>query len=127
MTTSILDGFSPEEIERITSAGTAVTLPAGWSPIWEKTPADKAYLLLDGEVSIRRGGEQVATLGPGQIMGESAILNHSLRSATIVSLTPLKLIHYTSDQVERLIADLPTFGDALRATAEARLGTPAAE
>ncbi len=31
-------------------------LPADWSLIWEKTPADKAYLIVDGEVSVRKDG-----------------------------------------------------------------------
>ena len=30
------------------AAGRALTLPQGWSPIAESTPADKAYLITDG-------------------------------------------------------------------------------
>lgn len=114
MTGSIFDGLSSGEVERITSAGTATTLPAGWSPISEQTPADKAYILLEGEVSVRRGGEEIARLGAGDVMGEAAIVNHSLRSASLVALTPLRLIHYTNDQVERLAREVPAFGEALR-------------
>ena len=55
----------------IKNAGTFVTLPADWSPIWEKTPADKAYILLSGEVSVRRDGKEIARLGPGEIFGEA--------------------------------------------------------
>ena len=114
MTGSIFDGLSSGEVERITSAGTATTLPAGWSPISEQTPADKAYILLEGEVSVRRGGEEIARLGAGDVMGEAAIVNHSLRSASLVALTPLRLIHYTNDQDERLAREVPAFGEALR-------------
>ena len=70
----IFDGFTDDEVDRIKNAGTFVTLPADWSPIWEKTPADKAYILLSGEVSVRRGGEEIARLGPGDIIGEAAIV-----------------------------------------------------
>ena len=77
---------TPEEIARISASGTRVTLPKGWAPISEKTGADKAYVILNGTVSVRSRGAEVAQLGPGEIVGEAAILNHSLRTATIVAL-----------------------------------------
>jgi CRP-like cAMP-binding protein len=113
MADTFFENFTPAEIARITSAGTHVTLPQGWSPIWERTGADKAYILLAGTVSVRRHGEEIAQLGPGDIMGEAAIVKHSLRTASIVALTPLELIHLTSDAVRRLSEELPSFRDAL--------------
>jgi CRP/FNR family cyclic AMP-dependent transcriptional regulator len=122
MAVSFFDAFTPQEVARISAAGTAVKVPEGWSPIWERTPADKAYVLLEGTVSVRRGGEEIARLGPGEIMGEAAIVNHSLRTASIVALTPLELIHFTDDTVRRLCDEIPGFQDALKAAADARLG-----
>ncbi len=65
-----------------------MTLPEGWSPIWERTPADKAYVILSGTVSVRHKGTEIAQLGEGDIMGEAALMNHSLRTASVVALTP---------------------------------------
>ena len=87
MTSSILDALDPADAQRVLAAGNALTLPQGWSPIAESTPADKAYLITEGEVSVRKGGTEVATLGPGAVVGETAIVNKTLRSATIVALT----------------------------------------
>ena len=98
-----------------------MTLPQGWSPIAESTPADKAYLITEGEVSVRKGGTEVATLGPGAVVGETAIVNKTLRSATIVALTPLRVVHFTSERIQQLVEDIPAFGDALRAAAAERL------
>ena len=64
-------------------------------------------------MSVRRNGTEIAQLGAGQIIGEAAIVNHTLRSATIVALTPLEAIHYTSEQLEELVAEIPAFADAL--------------
>lgn len=122
MAVSFFDAFTPQEVARISAAGTHVTLPQNWSPIWEKTPADKAYILLNGTVSVRHGSEEIAQLGPGDIMGESAIVNHSLRNATIVALTPLELIHFTREAVDRLCEEMPGFRAALNQVAESRLG-----
>lgn len=122
MSSSIFDGLSPREVTRIRSAGTPLTLPQGWSPIAERTPADKAYILEEGEVSVRRSGREVAVLGPGQILGEAAILNHSLRTASVVALTPLRVLHLTGEALERLVEEVPTFGAAVRSATAGRQG-----
>ncbi|MBA3783638.1 MAG: cyclic nucleotide-binding domain-containing protein [Nocardioides sp.] len=122
MADSIFDGFTDKEVARIKAAGRAVKVPPGWSPIWEKTGADKAYILVSGEASVRRGGQEIAVLGPGEIMGEAGIINHSLRTASIVALTPLELIHFTSETVRELVDEIPAFGAKLREAADARLG-----
>ena len=118
----IFDGFSDDDVQKVISAGTFVTLPADWSPIWEKTPSDKAYILLSGEVSVRKDGKEIARLGPGEIIGEAGIVNHSLRNASVVSLTKLELIHFTREEVERLCSEVPAFKAALDRAAEERLG-----
>lgn len=120
MTSSIFDALTADEAARVRAAGTPLTLPAGWSPIGERTPADKAYILTAGEVSVRRSGTEIATLGAGQIIGEAAIVNHTLRSASIVALTPLEALHYTSEQLERLVAEIPAFATALATAAAER-------
>ena len=124
MTSSIFDALSPDEVARIRSAGTALTLPRGWSPISEQTPADKAYILEQGEVSVRRRGQEVATLGPGQIIGEAAILNRSLRTASVVAVTPLRVLHLTGEALERLVVEVPAFGEAVRSATAERQGQP---
>ena len=43
---TIFDQLDDREVDTIKNTGTHVTLPADWSPIWEKTPADKAYIIV---------------------------------------------------------------------------------
>ena len=45
-----LEDLSDEDLKTVIDKGRHVHLPANWSLIWEKTPADKAYLIVDGEV-----------------------------------------------------------------------------
>lgn len=122
---SFFSAFTPQEIAKISSAGTRVTLPEGWAPISEKTGADKAYIILSGTVSVRQHGKEVAQVGEGDIVGEAAILNHSLRTASIVALTPLELIHFTADQLNRLAVEMPKFGEQLDALAKERFAADA--
>jgi CRP/FNR family transcriptional regulator, cyclic AMP receptor protein len=113
--------FSPQEIAKISAVGTRVSLPEGWSPIWEDTPADKAYIILSGEVSVRRDGEEIARLTDGDIVGEAAILNRALRNASIVALSPLDLIHLSPEALLRLYVEMPAFQDALEKIAAERV------
>jgi CRP-like cAMP-binding protein len=114
--------LSDDEIKKLVDRGTQVHIPAHWGLIWEKTPADKAYIILDGEVSVRKGREEIARLGPGDTVGEAAIVRHRLRSASVVSVTDLEVLHYTSEAVEALIDEVPTFRAALEETTRERLG-----
>ena len=112
-TTSFFDFFTNAEIARIAASGTRITMPAMWAPISESTPADKAYIVLEGGLSVRRHGEEIARLGPGDIVGEMALLNNRLRSASIVTLTPVVALHFTDDAIRELVAEVPAFAHAL--------------
>ena len=50
-----LEDLSDDDLKTVIDKGRHVHLPANWSLIWEKTPADKAYLIVEGEVSVRKG------------------------------------------------------------------------
>jgi len=114
--------LSDKEVAKIASAGTYVTVPADWALMGEGTASDKAYLLISGEVSVRKDGKEVATLGPGDIFGEMGIINHKLRTATVVSMSRLEALHFTKDQVEELEQQIPAFRAALEASTTERSG-----
>lgn len=109
----LLAEASDAELRTIAAAGRLVTVPQGWSLIWERTPADKAYVVLSGEVDVRRDKQVVARLGAGDVVGEVAIVQHRLRTATVVAASPLEVLHFTREAVEQLYAGVPPFRAAL--------------
>ncbi len=118
----MFDDLTDAELQKIVESGTEVTVPEHWSLIWEKTPGDKAYIILDGEVVVRKGKTEIARLGPGDVVGESAIVNHKLRNASVVSTTPVRVLHFTREAVEELCSEIPTLKAALDAAAGERIG-----
>ncbi|MCW2785868.1 MAG: cyclic nucleotide-binding protein [Marmoricola sp.] len=116
-----LESLSDADLAIVVKSGRHLTVPAGWALIGEQTPADKAYLIVDGEVSVRRSGTEIARLGPGDVIGEIAIVHQQLRSATVVSLTALEVIHFTRESLEELLESVPAFAVALRGTSQDRL------
>ena len=113
--------FTPEEMHQVVQAARYLTVPANWALMVEQQPADKAYLILSGEVSVRRHGEEVARLGAGEVIGEMALVNHKLRSATVIAATPLEVLHFTEEIVDNLTEKIPHFRDALIGAVEERI------
>ena len=116
-----LSGLSRRDVKAMAEAGTLVTLPANWSLMSENTPADKAYVIVSGEVAIRQKGETVATVGAGGIIGEVGIMQHRLRTAGVVSLTELEVVHFTNADLARLVDESPRIEQALSATVQEHL------
>ncbi len=109
--------LNDRELKKVADAGRLVHLPSQWSLMAESTPADKAYVILAGEADVRVKGETVATVGPGDIIGEIGVLEKRLRTAAVVSTSELEVVHFTNEDLARLVEDIPAFGEALRATA----------
>lgn len=112
--------FSDDEIRLVTERATYLTVPEHWALMMEQTPADKAYLILSGEVSVRRHGEEVARVGAGELIGEMALVNHKLRSASVIADTPLEVLHFTDESVAELSEKIPHFRDALTGASQER-------
>ena len=104
-----------DQIHRIVEKGTYLTVPEGWSLMMEQTTGDKAYLILEGEVSVRRGKDEFSRLGPGAMIGEIAIVAHKLRTATVVSVTPLEVLHFTAEALQDSRTRSPRSGRRWRA------------
>lgn len=115
-----LESLTDEELAVVVRAGHHQKLPADWSLMWERTEADKAYLIVDGWVSVRQRGQEIARLGPGDVIGEVGLLEHRLRTATVLTLTEVEVIHFGKEVFEGLLDRVPAFADALRATAASR-------
>ncbi len=92
-----------------------MTLPASWSVIAERTPADSSYVLLSGEVLVRAAGRDVATLGAGSLFGETGLLGKQLRTATVTTLTRVRLLAIPYGELEQLLGAQPHLADALLA------------
>lgn len=112
--------LSDAEVARIAKTGTYVTVPADWGLMGEGTSADKAYLLISGEVSVRRDGQEIAQLGPGDIFGEMGIVSKKLRTASVVSLSRLECLHFSREQIQELEEAIPAFREALEASVAER-------
>ncbi|MCR4405033.1 MAG: cyclic nucleotide-binding domain-containing protein [Candidatus Acetothermia bacterium] len=65
------------------------------------------YLILDGQVEVRKGNQTLAKLGSGQFFGEMSLLDDQPRSADVVPMTKTKCLVLTRWDIKGLIKTYP--------------------
>ena len=78
------------------------TLPAGSVLTRQGEAGDEVFLLLDGVVSVEVDGTQLAEIGPGAVLGERAVLERGVRTATVTATTPLRVAVAEAASLDRL-------------------------
>lgn len=73
------------------------------------------------------GKEKVAELGPGEVIGEVALRQKKLRTATVSTLEAAELLHIERDDLDRQLRQIPALGKAIDATVSRHMGEPTAE
>ena len=73
----------------------------------EGMPGGQAFLIVDGEASVTLRGEELATVGAGEFVGEMALLDHSPRSATVTAVTPMRVLVMDPGSFWNLLGQAP--------------------
>ena len=82
---------------------------AGQTIFMEGDPGEYLYALMEGEVEIRKGEKVLATLGPGEIFGEMALLDNSPRSASAVAKSDCKIVRVGQARFLQMVTGTPFF------------------
>ena len=111
---------SPKELESIASITDQVDLPAGRTLCSEGEIGREAFVLIAGTVDVTVKGERVGSAGPGETVGEMALVNNTPRVATAVAATPVSAYVIVVNRFASLIEEIPVVGEAVRRAAEER-------
>lgn len=108
--------WSDSELRRLVRGAHHESRSTPWPLIHEQTPSDACYILLKGEVGVYVGRDRIATLGPGEVIGESAVRGGRLRSATVTTTGPAEVLRIERDDLARLLDELPALRAAIDET-----------
>jgi CRP/FNR family transcriptional regulator len=107
---SLFSELSRAELERISRVAIPRSFPAGVRVFHEGDHSDACYLVRSGDLRVTRehpDGRAIAlaTLGPGDIFGELAMLDGEARSASVETLTDSELLALPATDFRRLLAE----------------------
>lgn len=106
-------GLDVEALSEVASRAEVHTLPQGHVLITEGSESRLFYLLMHGQISIQVESIQpamevgIAKLGPGEVIGEGALLAKNARSATAVLLQECTVAAFDPDVVLGIMNERP--------------------
>lgn len=113
---------SKDDVNALVEAGSRFTLPAGWPLVQEGIPADACYVITEGTARIFHQREQIAEIGPGDLVGEMALLGGGQRRATVTSSSRIVGLRIENEKLGPVLQEHPAVAEAFRAVYDAHSG-----
>lgn len=108
-------GLSAAELDALFAIAERVTAKAGLNLIRAGDEADSFYMLVEGRLEVRVQDMAVATIAPGQLVGEMPLIQHDdVRRADVVAVSDAKLYRFTYASYRLLSDENPKLGRTLR-------------
>jgi CRP/FNR family transcriptional regulator len=104
----LLSDLEEEELQRIAQVAIPRSFPKGARVFHEGDTSDACYVIRSGEVRVTRehpDGRAIAlaTLGPGELVGELAMIDGGSRSASVEALTDVELLAVSAADMKSLL------------------------
>lgn len=117
-----LEDASAKEVALLAKLFDEVEYPQGSVLMREGEVGQQAFVIVEGSVSVTLRGKTLANLGPGQVVGEMALMDGEPRSATVTALEHVRTLCASRlDFVE--FAELPAGWRALARSMSGRIRT----
>jgi CRP-like cAMP-binding protein len=102
---SLFAGLAEADLRLVDACSCEVDIPAGTVFIKQGQVAREAFFVTQGEAVVSVDGRCVARIGPGEPVGEMALLDGVPRSATVTALTPMRVLVMDPGQFGELVRD----------------------
>lgn len=113
---SLLKALSDKELQSLMGIVNERTFAAGETLIRAGDKGALAmFIVLDGKVEVSRGGKTLSVLGPGQHIGEMALLGPQdlARSADVVAMEPTRVLQLASWDLFTYLDSNPALAKAI--------------
>ena len=104
---SVFAELDDESLGHIAALAAEVSVPAGKELVREGDYSYDMLAIEEGTAKVERGGEEIAELGPGDVIGEMGVLERDQRNATVTATSPMLLATLTSWDIRKLRKSAP--------------------
>jgi CRP-like cAMP-binding protein len=117
----LFEGLSKKQLSQVSSLMTLLELRSGKVLARQGEAGREFVILLEGEVEVVRDGKVIAVRGPGDYIGEIALLDHRPRTATVTAKTNVVVEVLNRVEFASLLANTPEISNQIMATMAQRL------
>jgi CRP/FNR family cyclic AMP-dependent transcriptional regulator len=108
--------------EAIATLAAEVSVPEGKELVREGDFSYDVLAIEEGTARVHHRDETLAELGPGDIVGETGVLEGAQRNASVTATSPMRLVTLTTWDVRKLNKQAPGVVERLWELAAARRG-----
>ncbi len=101
-------GCTGSQLEAIARLTDEVERPAGWVMTVEGDVGHECFVIVSGQAAVLIDGDEIARLGPGDVVGEMALLERDRRVATVIASTPLRAVVMTLQEFDQITDRFPS-------------------
>ncbi|MGI8755244.1 MAG: Crp/Fnr family transcriptional regulator [Acidimicrobiales bacterium] len=103
----MFSSLSQKDLGRIAKASNEVTIAPEQVLVDQGDAGREAYVIIDGTATVKRNGRKVGNLGPGDAIGEMALLDHGPRTATVTADTAMTALVLTAREFGGVLEEVP--------------------
>ncbi len=110
-----------KDLQRIAKASNEITVDAGRVLTDQGDAGREAFVIIEGEAAVKRNQRKIATLGPGEAIGELSLLDHGPRTATVEASTPMTLLVLSAREFSGVVDEVPGLAHKLMGALASRI------
>jgi CRP-like cAMP-binding protein len=112
---AFLAGITDDELDAVVGAASEREFAAGEKLMSEGDFGHCAFLIDEGSAEVSIDGTSVRQVGPGEVVGEVAVLASGRRTASVVAISPVRAFSFFKRDVWALERTAPEAARRLRA------------
>ena len=118
----VFDGLDEQFLGRLAASMSEVTFPAGRVLIEARAPGTGMFVIDEGTVTVHPRDSEPVELGPGEVVGEIALLTaDGTRTARVQAITDVRCLSLDRATLQQALEEEPKFATALLESAAGRL------
>jgi CRP-like cAMP-binding protein len=116
----LFNGLDDQDLETIANRSLFVGARPGIHLASQGESGFEFFVILSGSADVSVEGETIATLGPGDVFGEMALLSEGYRTADVVATSVMSLVTMMVWDFRKTTEEYPVIAERLRELARER-------